>query len=307
MNSSRALPFVLGALLLVSTTTANAGELGEPKLGSVHAMVVDMESGEPLYTKHSNRVVPIASITKLMTALVVLESGAPLDEWLRVRDWHREPAANAYSRIRLGSELPRRELLRISLMSSENRAAYNLAWHHPGGFDAFIEAMNAKARELGMMDTRFVDPSGLSTDNVSTAADLVQLMAAASEHDPITQASSTAGKIVHFRRPGYTLGYRNTNLLAHRDYWHVGVSKTGYLDDAGRCLVMTTRIDGRQIGMVLLDSLGKRTPIGDVGRIQSWLETGRSGPVAGAARDYEQARTASYQDKSEQQQTVSAP
>lgn len=265
------------------------------KLASVHAAVVDLETGELIHTKHADRVVPIASVTKLMTAIVVLESGEALDEWLRIVDWHEPPAANAFSRIRLESELQRRNLLRISLMASENRAAYVLARHHPGGYDAFVAAMNAKAAELGMSDSRFVDPAGLSDDNVSTARDLTRLLMAARGHDEIVEASQTAGYVARFRRPRYNKRYGNTNVLVHRNRWSIEVSKSGYLDAAGRCLVMSTHVDGRPVGMVMLDSLGTRTPIGDAGRIRRWLETGSSGSVAGRALEYERDRTAIYE------------
>lgn len=288
--------------LLVPAVPAMADSAGDPDihLASVHAAVADLDADEILYSKYPERAVPIASITKLMTAIVVIESGEPLDEWLRIVDWHRPPAANAYSRIRIGSELPRGDLLRIALMSSENRAAYTLARHHPGGYEAFVDDMNATASELGMEDTRFVDPSGLSERNVSTVRDLVRLLAAADDHEPIIDASTTSGYRAQFRRPRYSLDYGNTNVLVHRGSWPIEVSKSGYLDAAGRCLVMVTRIGGRRIGMVMLDSLGTRTPIGDAGRIKRWLETGTSGPIAGAALAYERERTTMYEQAERQ-------
>ncbi len=258
------------------------------QLASVSAAVATLDSGELVYGKRADWVMPIASITKLMTALVVLESGAPLDEWLRVEERHFPAAANAFSRIRPGSEARRGDLLRIALMSSENYAAYLLARHHPEGYDAFIEAMNRKALALGMMQTRFVDSSGLSHENVASAEDLVKLARAAYAL-PTLRKYSTGGRYsVHFRQPGYTLYYGNTNPLVHSSRWQVDLTKTGYLTEAGRCLLMVTEIDGEPVAMALLNSFGTRTPLGDAGRIRRWLQTGHGGTVAKAAQRYEQ-------------------
>ena len=258
------------------------------QLASVSAAVATLDSGELVYGKRADWVMPIASITKLMTALVVLESGAPLDEWLRVEERHFPAAANAFSRIRPGSEARRGDLLRIALMSSENYAAYLLARHHPEGYDAFIEAMNRKALALGMTQTRFVDSSGLSHENVASAEDLVKLARAAYAL-PTLRKYSTGGRYsVHFRQPGYTLYYGNTNPLVHSSRWQVDLTKTGYLTEAGRCLLMVTEIDGEPVAMALLNSFGTRTPLGDAGRIRRWLQTGHGGTVAKAAQRYEQ-------------------
>lgn len=263
-------------------------------LASVQAAVADAGSNRLLVDKNAHRPVPIASLTKLMTALVVLESGESLDEWLAFLPWHITPEANAYSRIRIGSTLKRRDLLRLSLMSSENLATYNLARHHPGGYDAFVQAMNERALGLGMTRTRFTDPTGLSTGNVSTAADLV-LLANALQDYPLIGEYSTQGQFTaEFRQPRYRLAYGNTNSLVHRDGWGVTLSKTGYLTDAGRCLVMVSQMDGRQVTTVLLDSLGTRSPMGDAGRIRRWLASGDPGQVAEAARQYEQDRNRRY-------------
>jgi D-alanyl-D-alanine endopeptidase (penicillin-binding protein 7) len=247
-----------------------------------------------VYGKNADRRVPIASITKLMTALVVMESGEPLTEWLDFRERHIPAPANAYTRIRVSSELRRSDVLRIALMSSENFAAHTLARHHPGGYDAFIEAMNAKAGELGMRKTTFVDPTGLSIDNRSTAADLVRLVRAASQYPQIREYSTTRYFTAQFRQPRYRLAFGNTNVLVHRESWGVGVSKTGYLSDAGRCLVMLFELDGKPLVTVLLDSLGTRSPMGDAGRIKRWLTTGAGGSVAAAARAYERKKNAAY-------------
>lgn len=265
-----------------------------PNLASVNAAVALAGDNELIYGKNANRPVPIASITKLMTALVVLDSGEPLNAWLTFHKRHTPAAANAYSRIRINSQMRRSDVLRIALMSSENFAAYTLARSHPGGFDAFIEAMNAKARELGMVGTHYVDPTGLSADNQSTAADLVKLVNAAARHPEIHEYTTTEYFRGQFRNPRYSLPFGNTNPLVHRKSWGVGLSKTGYLAEAGRCLVMISRMNGKQVITVLLDSLGTRSPMGDAGRIKRWLDTGARGTVAKAARRYEQEKNTAY-------------
>ena len=262
------------------------------QLASVHAAVAPLASGEPIYSKFADAPVPIASITKVMTAMVVLDSGQPLDEWLTVVERSVKPPKNAYSRMRIGSDAKRADLLRITLMSSENLAAYVLAHNFPGGVDAFVAAMNAKARDLGMRDTRFVDPAGLWPENRSTAADLVRMVQAAHRYPLIREMSTTSQHSVRFRNPRYSLNYGNTNSLVRSPRWDVHLSKTGYLSEAGRCLVMVTEVQGEPLVMVLLDSLGSRTPLGDAGRIRRWLETGDGGAVAREALNYERVRTA---------------
>lgn len=257
------------------------------ELASVHAAVGDLESGETLYRKNADRVVPIASITKVMTAMVVLDSGADPDEWLTIVEREHAAPNNAYTRLRRGSKARREDLLRIALMASENHAAYVLARHHPGGFDAFVEAMNTRAAELGMTNTRFAGPSGLSIGNRSSANDLLKMIRVAMDYSKIREFTGNTVHTVYFKAPRYRLRYGNTNVLAYRGHWHIALSKTGYLDEAGRCLVMATEIDGRSLGMVLLDSFGRRTPVGDAGRIRRWLEHGAGGSIAPAARRYE--------------------
>ncbi|MGM0768623.1 MAG: D-alanyl-D-alanine endopeptidase [Pseudomonadota bacterium] len=278
------------------STGVQASQAGAVQLASVNAAVAYAGENDLVTGKNEHRIVPIASITKLMTALVVLDSGAPLNEWLAFRKRHIPAPTNAYTRIRIGSELRRSDMLRIALMSSENFAAYTLARQHPGGFDAFVEAMNAKALELGMTNTRFVDPTGLSARNTSTAADLVKLVNAASRHPQIGDYSTTRYFTASFRQPRYSLSYGNTNILVHRNSWGVGLSKTGYLSEAGRCLVMVSSMNGKQVVTVLLDSLGTRSPIGDAGRIRNWLDTGATGQVAAAAKAYERKKNAIYAD-----------
>jgi len=272
---------------------SNADAQG-PNLASVNAAVAVAGSNALLFAKNADRSVPIASVTKVMTALVVLESGVPLDEWLVFQKRHTPAAANAYTRIRVGSEMRRADVLRIALMSSENFAAYTLARSHPGGFEGFIDAMNAKAKALGMTGTQFVDPTGLSVENLSTAGDLVRLVNAAAKYPEIREYTTTEYFRGQFRQPRYSLSFGNTNALVHRESWGVGLSKTGYLSDAGRCLVMISKMNGKRVVTVLLDSLGTRSPMGDAGRIKRWLDTGASGQVAKAARAYAQEKNASY-------------
>jgi D-alanyl-D-alanine endopeptidase (penicillin-binding protein 7) len=282
-----------GALFLLPAQSAAADSPSPDKLqlASVHAVVADLESGETLYRKHADVGVPIASITKLMTALVVLDGGQSLDDWLTIVDWEQDLSKNAYSRLRIGSEAKRGELLRIALMSSENLATNVLASHHPGRVNGFVAAMNAKAQSLGMTSSTFVDPAGLSPDNRASADDLARLVQAAYNVERLRELTTQYQHTASFRSPRYTLPYGNTNPLVASSRWQLELTKTGYLTEAGRCLVMVTRVDNRPVAMVLLNSFGSRTPLGDAGRIRRWLTTGNSGTVAGAARDYERQHT----------------
>jgi D-alanyl-D-alanine endopeptidase (penicillin-binding protein 7) len=284
-----------GLLVVLSSGTgpATAADNG-PNLASVHAAVAPLNGSEAIYLKHADVGVPIASVTKLMTALVIMESEQPLDEWLTVVARDEEPPNNAYTRIRIGSRLQRGALLRLALMASENMAAHVLASHHPGGRDAFVNAMNRTAQRLGMRASEFVDPSGISSKNRASAADLVRLMRAAHKHERLREYTTDTYHRAHFRSPHYALAYGNTNPLVGRGSWGVTLSKTGYLDEAGRCLAMVTRVDGRRIIMVLLNSFGTRSPLGDAGRIKRWLRNGDPGRVADAARDYERNQSARY-------------
>lgn len=275
-----------------------------PNLASVNAAVAYLGENDLVVGKNADRPVPIASITKLMTAVVVMESDQPLDEWLVFRGRHKKAPTNAYTRIRVGSEMKRGDMLRIALMSSENFAAYTLAGHYPGGYDGFVAAMNKKAAELGMTNTRFVDPTGLSSGNISSAADLVRLVNEAARYPQIEDYSTTRYFTGRFRQPRYSLSFGNTNILVHRQSWGVGISKTGYLDEAGRCLVMTSQMNGRKVVTVFLDSLGTRSPMGDAGRVKRWLTNGAKGSVARAAREYAQKKDEAY--RSRQTQSASA-
>lgn len=270
-------------LLLCLSPGLHAQDLA---LASVGAVAVDVQTREVLLTQNAEVVLPIASLTKLMTGLVVMESGADLNEWLNIQDWHNKTAKNAYSRIRVPSQARRKDLLRIALMSSENRAAYNLAVHHPGGVAAFVAAMNATAAKLGMRDTHFVDSTGLGVANRSSAADLARLLVAAHEHTLLNTYSTTRQHTVTFQKPRYRLSYGNTNPLTGSSRWQVDLTKTGYLTEAGRCLMMVTEMAGRRVGVVLLNSRGTRSPLGDAGRIRRYLETGARSTVAEAARQH---------------------
>jgi len=266
------------------------------QLASVHAIVGDLDSGEILYAKRDDISVPIASVTKLMTAMVVLDANQPLDEWIPIVAWNESQAKNRYSRLRVGSESTRAQLLRLALMSSENFASYVLARHYPGELEAFTAAMNAKAKKLGMSRTHFDGPSGLSIANRSSASDLWKMVRAAYGYDVIREYSTTFQFTASFRKPPYTLGYGNTNPLTASSRWDVALSKTGYLTESGRCLVMVADIDGKPVGIVLLNSFGTRTPLGDAGRVRRWLQTGSSGGVAGAALEYERRVAAPFDD-----------
>ncbi|PVY76336.1 D-alanyl-D-alanine endopeptidase (penicillin-binding protein 7) [Tamilnaduibacter salinus] len=287
--------------LILLCAMANVHAAPDPEgleLASVNAAVAPLEGDTTWYSKHPERSVPIASITKLMTALVVLESGEPMNEWLEVYERHREAPNNAYSRIRIGSELQRRNMLRLALMSSENLAAYTLARHHPGGFEAFVAAMNEQARALGMDQSHFVEPTGLSPRNRASADDLVALVRAIWQHPELRELTATGYYTARFREPRYNLRYGNTNVLVHRGRWDVKLTKTGYLSEAGRCLVMVSMMQGEPVITVLLDSFGTRTPIGDAGRVRRWLKIGQGGAIADAARRYEKQRNREYQQVS---------
>lgn len=280
--------------VIAAPFSIDALDVNKVKLGSVHAAVFDVASASAIYQKNADAVVSIASITKVMTAMVVLDSEQSLKEMVEIKRIEREIDKNTYSRMRIGSELSRHDLLLIALMSSENLAAINLAKSYPGGFDAFVKAMNKKAEALGMHNTHFVDPSGLQEGNVSTAADLVKMILAANTYPLITEFTTTTQHDVRFNNPRYRLSYTNTNALVRGGKWEINLSKTGYTTEAGRCLVMLTEIDGNEVAMVLLDSLGKRTPLGDAGRIKKWLTLGKGGSVAGVARQYEREKSARY-------------
>ncbi|HEY6132023.1 MAG TPA: D-alanyl-D-alanine endopeptidase [Halioglobus sp.] len=262
------------------------------QLASVHALVMDLDTSEVLYERNPDAVVPIASLTKMMTAMVVLddEKNAPLEEWIAVEVSQNNEMKNVFSHVRIGSQLQRRDMLLLALMASENRAAATLAHHYSGGYLAFINAMNRKAEALGMSNTRFVEPTGLSPDNVSTSRDLARLIQASARYSLIAELSTTPKKDVYFRAPRHVRAFYNTNPLVRNDHWSIDMSKTGYIEEAGRCLVLQAKIQKRHLAIVLLDSFGKRSHIGDAGRVRRWLETGKSGSVHPSASAYVQRR-----------------
>lgn len=260
-------------------------------LASGSAMLVDLQTNQVLYSSHPDMVRPIASVTKLMTAMVVLDAKQSMDETLTMTIAQTKEMKGVYSRVRLGSELSRRETLLITLMSSENRAAATLAHHYPGGYGAFIKAMNAKARALGMTSTRYVEPTGLSPNNVSTARDLTKLLLAARNYPLLGELSTTREKTVAFRKPNYTLGFRNTDHLVNKPNWDIKLTKTGFTNDAGHCLVLLTRMDNRPVAMVILDAFGKYTHFADASRMRQWLETGATKPAPAVAVRYKAERS----------------
>ncbi|MBX9754304.1 MAG: D-alanyl-D-alanine endopeptidase [Pseudomonadaceae bacterium] len=278
--------------LVVAATVPVVKPAKQQELASGSALLVDLKTNEVLYSSNPDLVVPIASVTKLMTAMVTLDAKQPLDEVLAVHISDTKEMRGVYSRVRVGSEISRKELLLLTLMSSENRAAASLAHHYPGGYNAFIAAMNAKAKALGMSNTRYVEPTGLSLNNVSSATDLVRLLKATQQYPLMGQLSSTAEKTVAFRKPNYTLGFRNTNRLVHKANWNIQLTKTGYTDEAGHCLVMRTQMANRQVAFVVLDAFGKYTHMADANRLRTWLETGRITPVPAAAISYKQQKHA---------------
>ncbi|MCP3850127.1 MAG: D-alanyl-D-alanine endopeptidase [Gammaproteobacteria bacterium] len=264
-------------------------------LASVSSIVVDARSNSTLFEKNSDIIMPIASITKLMTAMVILDSKLSLKEKIRFSKEDKKSINNYYSRIRLGSELSRGDVLRIALMSSENLAASALGRTYPGGSSAFVNAMNKKAKSLGMKNTHFVNTTGLSEKNVSTASDLAKMMKAATQYATIKKYSTTQTYTARFKKPRYVLGYTNTNVLIRAGHKDVKLSKTGYLDEAGRCLVMLRKVGNKDVIMVFLDSFGKRSPIGDANRVKKWMQTGKRGKVAKSAEKYQRLKTASYE------------
>jgi D-alanyl-D-alanine endopeptidase (penicillin-binding protein 7) len=243
-------------------------------LKSSVAFVIDQNSSEVLFEKNADVALPIASITKLMTSLVVLEANQNMDEMLEITSDDIDTQKNTGSRLRVGARLSRADMLHIALMSSENRAASSLGRYYPGGLQACVAAMNAKAKSLGMTGTFYVDTTGLSSRNIASARDLAKLVKAAYTQPVIRQYSTDADYAVYPN--GRVLEYRSSNKLAGKSDWQIGLQKTGYISEAGRCLVMQAVIKGRAVVMVLLDSKGKYSRFADAGRIRSWLETNQS-------------------------------
>jgi D-alanyl-D-alanine endopeptidase (penicillin-binding protein 7) len=238
---------------------------------SASVAVIDQATGNVLFEKNAGAVVPIASITKLMTAMVALDVQPSLAETLTIGEADVDTIKGTHSRLGVGTHLSREEMLRLALMSSENRAASTLSRHYPGGRDAFVAAMNAKAKMLGLTETRFSDPTGLTPENVSSARDLVKLVNAAHQYPLIREFSTSEEYQVAIR--GRPQTFRNTNALVRNEGWTIGLSKTGYISEAGKCLVMQAWLDNKPTIIVLLDSWGKLTRIGDANRIKRWIES----------------------------------
>lgn len=275
MSSCRVF-LVVPALVLLSLYSPFAcaqqftGLKGSPDLRSASAIVIDSE-GNVIYGKDTDSVRPIASITKLMTAMVILDSGLDLEDAITVTRDDRDEIRLTGSRLEFGATLSRRDMLLLAVMASENRAAAALGRSYPGGTARFVEQMNAKAAQLGMHHSHFADPAGLSADNTSTASDLAILVAAAQNYPLIRTASTTDRLQVHPYADRGPLVYVNTNRLLKNETWEIELSKTGYINEAGRCLVMQARIDGETLSIVLLNSFGKLTPYGDSNRLRLWL------------------------------------
>jgi len=283
---------VLASLLMLCATSQSqaaaaparnpaAAHSSAPEVRSSSALILDETNSAVLYAKQADLATPIASITKLMTALVVIEAGQPLDEELQITAEDRSSGKGAYSRLPVGAKLSRGDLLHLALMSSENRAAHALGRNYAGGLPACVRAMNAKAQALHMTSTHFVDPSGLSSENVASPFDLAKLVIAAAQ-DPTIRDYSTDGRYaVQIGR--HMLEFRNTNSLVSNPTWDIIVQKTGYIAEAGRCLVLKTMIEGRAVVIVLLDSFGKYTRTADARRIRTWMESALHADGGGAA------------------------
>jgi D-alanyl-D-alanine endopeptidase (penicillin-binding protein 7) len=242
----------------------------ELDLKSSVALIIDQDTREVLLRKNDSAVLPIASITKLMTGLVISEAKLPMDEMITITQEDVDTEKHSSSRLRVGATLSRGELLHLALMSSENRAAHALGRTYPGGLDKFVGAMNAKAQLLGMKDTRYVEPTGLSSKNQSSAHDLATLVNIAYDDQILREYSTTPGKAVAVGKR--TLQFNNTNRLVKNPSWDIGLQKTGYISEAGQCLVMQAKVAGRKLIMVFLDSAGRLSRIGDAERVRQWLE-----------------------------------
>lgn len=261
---------VLACGLLQAATTRFDNLSGHPDLRSASVMVTD-SSGTVIYRKDADKVRSIASITKLMTAMVVLDGGQDLDEKLTITKDDRDLVQLTGSRLKYGATLTRRQLILLAIMSSENRAASALGRNWPGGLPAFVSRMNEKAAELQMDNSHFADPAGLSPDNTSTASDLTRMVEAAYGYPLIREASTTTRMEVWPYANRGSLVYGNTNRLLKNETWDIELSKTGYINEAGRCLVMKATIEGEPVSIVLLNSFGKLTPFGDSNRLRKWM------------------------------------
>jgi D-alanyl-D-alanine endopeptidase (penicillin-binding protein 7) len=255
------------------STRPTSFSMSEPALYSSAALVVNEQSGEPIFEKNSQNVTPIASVSKLMTAIVTLDMHLPLDQPITITEDDVDTIKHSSSRLLVGTTLTRGEVLHLALMASENRAAHALARTAPVGMAGFVAQMNRTAQSLGMANTHFEDPTGLTSQNVSTATDLVKLVQAAHRYPEIRAYSTSEEYSFVSNVNGREYTFHNTNPLVKSDSWEIGLSKTGYISEAGKCLVMQATIESTPVVIVLLDSAGKLTRIGDANRIKRWLET----------------------------------
>ncbi len=266
---------VLGGICLgLLALHATAKDAGNPKLKSSSVLIVDQSDSSVLYSRNPDVAAPIASITKLMTALVVLDANQPLDEPIQITEADRDLPKASFSRLTVGTTLTRGDLMHLALMASENRAAHALGSNYPGGMSAMVSAMNAKAAALGMTSSHFVDPTGLSSQNVASPEDLSKLVIAASKNPTIREFSTDRNYAVRVHR--HLVEFRNTDNLVANPAWNIIVQKTGYIAEAGKCLVMAAVIEGRSVVIVLLDSFGKYTRVADAQRIKTWMESSAS-------------------------------
>jgi serine-type D-Ala-D-Ala endopeptidase (penicillin-binding protein 7) len=271
-----------GLFLTVLAFHATATPNHDPKLKSSSVLIIDQSDSSVLYSRHSDVAMPIASITKLMTALVVLDAKQSLDEQIEITEADRNLPKASFSRLTVGTVLSRGDLMHLALMASENRAAHALGGNYPGGMTAMVAAMNAKAAALGMTHSHFVDPTGLSSENVASPEDLTKLVIAASHNSTIREYSTDSRYAVKVHR--HMVEFRNTDNLVANPTWNIIVQKTGYISEAGKCLVMAAVIEGRSVVIVLLDSLGKYTRVADAKRIKTWMEAGTNRRLAASMR-----------------------
>jgi D-alanyl-D-alanine endopeptidase (penicillin-binding protein 7) len=271
-----------GTLLTAYAMTAGAKPPVEPKLKSSSVLIVDQSDSQVLYSRNSDVAAPIASITKLMTALVVLDAHQPMNESLEITPAELDLPKLNFSRLPVGTVLTRGELMHLALMASENRAAHALGANYPGGIPAFVAAMNAKAAALGMRTAHFADPTGLSSENVASPEDLSKLVIAASKNAAIREYSTDKSYTVRVHR--HLVEFHNTDNLVANPSWNIVVQKTGYIAEAGKCLVLEAVIEGRNVVIVLLDSLGKYTRVADAKRVKSWMESLSTRPVVSMMR-----------------------
>jgi len=268
---------VTGLILAFGAMTAAAQPALFPKLKSSSVLVVDQSDSSVLYSRRADVAAPIASITKLMTSLVVLDAKQPLDEPITITEAETELPRGGFSRLSVGTVLTRGDLMHLALMSSENHAAHALGVNYPGGVPALVKAMNAKAAALGMTTAHFVDPTGLSSDNVASPEDLSKLVLAASRNPHIREYSTDPSYTVRVHR--HLVEFHNTDTLVKNPAWNIIVQKTGYITEAGKCLVMEAVIQGRNVVIVLLDSAGRLTRVADAMRVKTWMEATAAHPV----------------------------